>query len=80
LTAHPFVLEAAVIGRQGADNEETVIAFVVPREAVQTGDLLAHCRIRLTPHKVPRQIHVVGQLPRNTAGKVDKMALARLLG
>lgn len=77
LLEHPGVLEAAVLGHRGADNEEVVIAFVVAGGTVPVGELLAHCRTRLTPHKVPRQIHFLGQLPRNTAGKIDKLALAR---
>jgi long-chain acyl-CoA synthetase len=79
LVAHPGVLEAAVLGRLGADNEEMVIAFVVPRGTLLLGELLAHCRMRLTPHKVPRQIYFLGQLPKNTAGKIDKIALAKSL-
>lgn len=79
LVEHPGVVEAAVIGHRDADNEETVIAFVVPRGTLPLGELLAHCRVRLTPHKVPRQIHFLGQLPKNTAGKIDKIALAKRL-
>jgi acyl-coenzyme A synthetase/AMP-(fatty) acid ligase len=79
LAEHPDVLEAAVIGHRVADNEEVVIAFVVLRGTVPVGELLAHCRMRLTPHKVPRHIHFVGQLPKNTGGKIDKIALAKSL-
>jgi acyl-coenzyme A synthetase/AMP-(fatty) acid ligase len=79
LVEHPGVIEAAVLGLRGADNEEAVIAFVVPRGTLLAGDVLAHCRMRLTPHKVPRKIHFVGQLPRNTAGKIDKIVLAKWL-
>jgi HIP---CoA ligase len=79
LLEHAGVAESAVIGRAGADREESVIAFVVPNGNPALGELIAHCRARLTPHKVPRDIHFVAQLPRNTAGKVDKAALARNL-
>jgi len=63
----------------GADDEEAVIAFDVRRGALPAGDLIAHCRVRLTPHKVPRQIHFLDQLPKNTAGKIDKVALTERL-
>ena len=79
LVEHPGVIEAAVLGHPGPGNEESVIAFVVPRGRVAAGELLAHCRMQLTPHKVPRQIHFLVQLPKNTAGKVDKIALAKRL-
>ena len=79
LSEHPGVLEAAVLGCPGDDNEEVVIAFVVPRGTLPAGELLAHCRMRLTPHKVPRQIYFLAQFPKNTAGKIDKIALAKSL-
>jgi acyl-coenzyme A synthetase/AMP-(fatty) acid ligase len=79
LAEHAGVLDAAVVGHRGADNEEDVIAFVVPRGEVHAGELLGHCRARLAPHKIPRQFHIVEALPRNTAGKVDRSALAERL-
>jgi acyl-coenzyme A synthetase/AMP-(fatty) acid ligase len=79
LLAHPGVAEAAVLGQRGADAEEDVVAFVVRRGALPAGDLLAHCRTRLTPHKVPRHIYFVSHLPKNTAGKTDRQELAARL-
>jgi acyl-coenzyme A synthetase/AMP-(fatty) acid ligase len=73
------VLDAAVLGRRGADQEEAVIAFVVTDENVTAGDLLAHCRGQLSPHKVPQQFRFVSSLPKNTAGKTDRLALATLI-
>jgi acyl-coenzyme A synthetase/AMP-(fatty) acid ligase len=79
LLEHPSVVEAAVLGHRNMNNEEEIIAFVALRENLPAGDLLAHCRMRLTPHKVPRQIHFLEQLPKNTAGKLDKLALLKRL-
>jgi long-chain acyl-CoA synthetase len=75
LLQHEDVLEAAVLG-QGAGNDEEVIAFVVTHGDVGSGELLAHCRVNLSPHKVPRAIRFITELPRNTAGKIDKQRLA----
>ena len=79
LQEHPAVLDAAVIGRTTAEREEEAIAFVVARAAVEPLDLIAHCRMRLAPHKVPREIRLVPRLPQGAAGKTDKAALAALL-
>jgi acyl-coenzyme A synthetase/AMP-(fatty) acid ligase len=82
LLTHPEVAEAAVVGHRDDNNaslEEYVVAFVVPRGALAPGELLAHCRTRLTPHKVPREIRITKNLPRNIAGKIDKLALGKLL-
>jgi len=79
LAEHPAVAESAVLGHPGQDAEEIVVAFVVPRGNLAAATLLAHCRARLTPHKVPRQIHIVPEVPKNTAGKIDKRKLAASL-
>ncbi len=79
LLEHPAVVEAAVLGHSGADREERVMAFVVLQGVASPGEILAHCRSRLTPHKVPQSIHLLAQLPRNTSGKVDKKALVSSL-
>jgi long-chain acyl-CoA synthetase len=78
LLEHPGVLEAAVLGDRATDNHQTVLAFVVPRAPLAPGELLAFCRARLSPHKVPGRIKLLQRLPKNTAGKADKLALARL--
>jgi acyl-coenzyme A synthetase/AMP-(fatty) acid ligase len=79
LAEHAGVIESAVIGRRRPDHEEDAVAFVVGRAGLRLGDLIAHCRGRLTPHKVPAAFHFVDTLPRNTAGKIDKAALGRQL-
>ncbi len=79
LQQHPQVVEAAVIGRREPDNEESIIAFVIAREPLAASALQALCRSRLTGYKVPREIHLLSELPRNTSGKIDKLELARRL-
>jgi acyl-coenzyme A synthetase/AMP-(fatty) acid ligase len=76
LQAHEGVAEAAVVGRALSNNEQEPVAYVVARHPVTPGELLAHCRTRLTAFKVPREIYIVADLPRNSSGKVDKRALA----
>jgi acyl-coenzyme A synthetase/AMP-(fatty) acid ligase len=75
LQTHEAVAEAAVVGRALSNNEQEPVAYVVARHPVTPGELLAHCRTRLTAFKVPREIHIVTELPRNLSGKVDKRAL-----
>jgi acyl-coenzyme A synthetase/AMP-(fatty) acid ligase len=79
LAQHPDIVEAAVIGCGTADHEEDIVAFIATGRDPAIGELVAHCRTRLTAHKVPRQFHVLPALPKNAAGKVDKPALVRLL-
>jgi long-chain acyl-CoA synthetase len=78
LQEHPEVVEAAVIGSRATSNDEEVMAFVATRGPVRAGELVAHCRARLSPHKVPRIIRVLPRLPKTTSGKIDKTALTTI--
>jgi acyl-CoA synthetase (AMP-forming)/AMP-acid ligase II len=76
LTAHPAVLEAAIVPRASATLGEEVAAFVVPRAAVNAEALMAWCAERLAPYKRPAVITLLAELPRNSAGKVLKARLS----
>jgi fatty-acyl-CoA synthase len=77
LTAHPDVVDAAVIGVPDERWGETGHAWVVlaPGAAATPADLLAHLDGRLARFKHPRRVEVVDALPRNPTGKLDKAAL-----
>ncbi|MFC6667481.1 hypothetical protein ACFP9V_20455 [Deinococcus radiopugnans] len=77
LFTHPAVSEVAVIALPDDAWIEAVTAVVVLRAgATATGEeLRAHARAGLAPFKVPKHIHFVGELPRNTAGKILKREL-----
>jgi acyl-coenzyme A synthetase/AMP-(fatty) acid ligase len=72
LQAHECVAEAAVVGRALPNNEQEAMAFVVLKRPSTPGELLAHCRTRLTAFKVPREIRIVVDLPRNSSDKTNK--------
>ncbi len=78
LQMHECVAEAAVVGRALPNNEQDAVAFVILKHPSTSGELLAHCRTRLTAFKVPREIHIVAELPRNLSGKIDKRALTEV--
>ncbi|ARP76023.1 malonate--CoA ligase [Bordetella genomosp. 6] len=71
------VLESAVIGVPHPDFGEAVVAVVVPRAgaAIDVSAMQADLKSRIANFKVPKRIHVVDQLPRNTMGKVQKNVL-----
>lgn len=77
LTAAPGVLEAAVIGAPHETLGEIVIAYVAYRagHAGTPAELNEHCAARLTRYKRPAAIHVIGSLPKNAVGKIDKLKL-----
>ncbi len=77
LLDHPRVLEAAVTGEPDPDLGERIIAWVVPdgdRGALEQ-ELAAHVAGELAPHKRPREVRFLQELPRNALGKVIKQQL-----
>ncbi|WP_377807346.1 fatty acyl-CoA synthetase [Azospirillum sp. A29] len=76
---HPAVAEVAVVALPDPKWIEAVTAFVVLRtgQSVDAEGLIAHCRGHLAPFKLPKQVHFVDSLPRNTAGKLLKRELRR---
>jgi long-chain acyl-CoA synthetase len=80
LMSHPAVAEAAVVGKRDDVRGEVVVSFVIIREgqSVEADELREHCRrAGLAQWKVPREIHVVPDLPRSPTGKVLKRALVQ---
>lgn len=77
LYTHEGVLEAAVVGVPDQVRGELVKAFIVPRPGKEAapGEIIAFCRDKLAPYKVPREIEVVSQLPRTVVGKVQRYRL-----
>ncbi len=76
---HPVVAEVAVIGAPDPKWGERVVAVVAPKAA--SGLTLEALRefldTRLARYKLPRELHLVEQLPRNPNGKVAKIDLRR---
>ncbi len=80
LYQHPAVFQTAVVGLPDAKWSEAVTAFVVSKPGVtaHSDEMLAYCRQYLAAYKVPKVIHVVDALPKDTQGKVLKRELRRI--
>jgi 4-hydroxybenzoate-CoA ligase len=80
LTAHEAVLECAVVGQEDHDGLVKPHAFVVLRSADFAGptlhaDLQEFVKERLAPHKYPRWVTVVKELPKTATGKTQRFVL-----
>ena len=80
LYGHPAVAEVAVVGLPDPRWIEAIAAVVVPRGDVTGDELIAFARERLSPHKVPKSVHLVEALPKNPSGKLLKRELRERFG
>ncbi|HEX3771422.1 MAG TPA: AMP-binding protein [Polyangiaceae bacterium] len=83
LREHVAVGEVAVVGVADELWGERVVACVVPRagqeSACSEDALRSFAKERLAPYKVPKEVRLMKDLPRNPIGKVLKPALVKLI-
>ena len=80
LLSHPDVLECAVVGASDAAGLMKPRAFVIrrPGASVEAVELQALVKAHLQPHKYPRWVEFVDQLPKTASGKVQRFRLREL--
>ncbi len=83
LDQHPAVCASAVVGLPDPSRGEVPIAFVELKDGEADGfdpaEARNFCRQTLAPFKVPREVRVMEELPRNPTGKILRRALSDLL-
>ena len=81
LESLPGVRRAAVTGLPDPHRGELVAAVIAvePAAGLTVRSVLAACRERLAPHKVPRRLVLVDELPLSDRGKVRRDAVLALL-
>jgi acetyl-CoA synthetase len=80
LVSHPMVAEAAVVGASDEMTGQGIVAFVILRgNAHQGADTVAelrdHVAKEIGPIAKPRQIMIVGELPKTRSGKIMRRLL-----
>ncbi|MBL7487655.1 long-chain fatty acid--CoA ligase [Frankia sp. AgB1.9] len=77
----PGLADVAIVGAVDAQWGETVVAVVAvsANAAVSLDAVREHAAARLARYKLPRQLMVVETVPRNATGKLDKVAVRRIL-
>jgi benzoate-CoA ligase family protein len=79
LISHPDVIECAVVGYQDEGltltRAHVVLMAGVAGSEKLAAELQAHVRTHLSPHKYPRDVRFVPELPKTPSGKIDRRAL-----
>jgi len=75
----PGVLEVAVVGAPDPYWSEAVTACVVvkPGQTIDSDKVIAFCKEHLASFKVPKAVHVIDALPKDTQGKILKRELRK---
>ncbi|HIA47258.1 MAG TPA: o-succinylbenzoate--CoA ligase [Candidatus Hydrogenedentes bacterium] len=73
---HPEVAEVAVIGLPSDKWGESPLAVVVRKsESLAKEEIIGHCKGKLAPFKLPKEVEFVDEIPRNPTGKILKRIL-----
>lgn len=75
LTANSEVIEAAVVGKPDDKTGERVVAYVTTTGRITEAEILVQCKIDLTAYKIPKEIHILEQLPKSSVGKILRKEL-----
>ncbi|MET8429843.1 AMP-binding protein [Nocardia sp. NPDC004860] len=76
----PGILDAATVGAPDERRGERPVSFIVVDSDVVLDrvELADYCAANLAHYKQPRDIRVVGQLPKTAANKIDRVALRKM--
>lgn len=79
---NPKVLEVAVIGIPHERWGEVPKAYIVPQKGKEIfkDEIIDLCELRVARYKIPKDVEVIDELPRNPSGKILKRELRQMRG
>lgn len=78
LEKHPDIADLAIIGipdTTGWGEKVTAVIVTKSNRKVELEDIRNFCRNKIAGYKIPKQIEIVDEIPRNASGKILKMKL-----
>lgn len=76
LVAHPQVKEAVVIARVDQPGSKRLVAYIVPKQHLDTSELLCYLKQKLPEYMLPSAfVKLLDALPLTPSGKIERRAL-----
>ena len=76
LVAHPQVKEAVVIAREDRPGSKRLVAYIVPKQYLDTSELLCYLKQKLPEYMLPFAfVKLLDALPLTPSGKIERRAL-----
>lgn len=80
LVAHPQVKEAVVIARVDQPGSKRLVAYIVPKQHLDTSELLCYLKQKLPEYMLPSAfVKLLDALPLTPSGKIERRALPAVL-
>lgn len=80
LVAHPQVKEAVVIARVDQPGSKCLVAYIVPKQHLDTSELLCYLKQKLPEYMLPSAfVKLLDALPLTPSGKIERRALPAAL-
>jgi o-succinylbenzoate---CoA ligase len=76
----PWISEVVAFGVEDPEWGQVLAVACVAAPGEAAGELREVMQGKVTPHKVPRLVYFLSELPRTAAGKIDRADLERLCG
>ena len=76
LVAHPQIKEAVVIARVDQPGSKRLVAYIVPKQHLDTSELLCYLKQKLPEYMLPSAfVKLLDALPLTPSGKIERRAL-----
>ncbi|MBE8997953.1 amino acid adenylation domain-containing protein [Nostoc sp. LEGE 12447] len=75
LAAHPQIKEAVVIPREDQPGNKRLVAYIVPKQHLDTSELLCYLKQKLPEYMLPSAFVKLLDVPLTPSGKIERRAL-----
>ena len=74
-----WVSDVSVVAWSSKMRGEEVAAFITVNKEIDKSDIIDFCKNRIASYKVPRDVFIISEFPKNSVGKILKKELSAKL-